>query len=234
MNKEHRGITLWHNVALVTFASVAIGMTWTVMNTGFSSSEVMKDTIEKAVISSENSLMVVGKMTGTGLAKLNQVTLTATPVTTSANGVVVTSQDNIEVTYQIVKDGSYTITQEDIYVGALYGKTYNSVSEAVAAAKESGLIRTNPLVDAEKPDQTTAFFYWIIDLDGDANLQKGEVASLVIVYADKDRPATGEHLKLIVEERQGVLLDIERNVPNISASILDFGGKVEGSRLSGD
>lgn len=227
-------MVFWHNAALITFASIAIGMTWTVMNTGFSSTEVMKDAIEKAIVDSANALQVVGKMTGAAKVELGQVTLTATPVTITTNGMLDVDPENIKLAYSIVKEGNYTITQEDIYSGALYGRTYNSVSSATAAAKEAGLITVNPLVDSEKPTETTAFWYWIIDLDGDEFLQKGEIANLVIVYADRDRPETGEHLEILMEERQGALLDIERDVPHVSTSILDFGGKVKESESSGN
>jgi len=209
-------------------------MTWTVMNTGFSSTEVMKDTIEKAIVDSANALQVIGKMTGAAKVDLGQVTLTATPVTITANGMLDVSAENIRLAYSILKEGNYTITQENIYVGALYDRTYNSVSSATAAAKESGLISINPLVDSEKPQETSAFMYWVIDLDGDRHLQNGEIANLVIVYADRDRPETAEHIELVMEEPQGVLLDIERDVPNISTSILDFGGTVKNAESSGD
>lgn len=222
-----RGLVFWHNAALITFGSVAIGMMWTVMGSGFSSSDVMKDVIEDAVVDSSEALQVVGKMTGRGIPDANQVTVTATPVTTTVNGIINTGTENIKVTYKIVKDGSYTITQENIYVGSLYGKTYNSVGEALDEAKRQGLIQVNPLVDSEKPDTTSAFFYWIIDGDSNKYLQNGEIATLVIVYSERDRPATGEYMKIEVHEPLGTLLSIERNVPNISSSILDFGGKVK-------
>lgn len=224
---HRRGLVFWHNAALITFGLVAIGIMWTVMSAGFSSSEVMKDVIEDAVVDSSEALQVVGKMTGRGIPDANQVTVTATPLTTTANGIINTGTENISVTYRIIKDGSYTITQENIYAGSLYGKTYNSVGEALEEAKKQGLIRINPLTDTEKPDTTSAFFYWIIDTDGNKYMQSGEIVNMVIVYSDRDRPATGEYMKIEVSEPLGTLLSLERNVPNVSSSILDFGGKVK-------
>ena len=225
--QNRAGLLFWHNAALVTFAAVAIGMTWTVMNSGFSSSEVMKDVIEDAVTDSANAFQVVGSMTGTAQVAANEVMVTATPITTTINGIVDLDTSNIKIAYKIIKDASYTVTQENIYAGTLYGTSYNSVGSAIKAAKEQGLISTNPLVDEQKPQETVAFLYWIINLDGDEYLQNGEIMNLVIIYSEKDRPSTGEYLQIQATEKQGILLDIQRTVPNISTSILDFGGKVK-------
>ncbi len=224
--KKHRGLTFWYNTALITFAAVAIGLTWTVMSSGFATSESVKNTVEKAV-ESANTLQIIGKMAGTAEVSNNKVTATATPVTATTNGFVDMSAEDVKVTYQLIKDGSYTITYDDIYVGSLYGESYNSLNSALVAAKEKGLIAINPQVDQQKPDTTTAFLYWVINQDFDQSVQNNEIASLVLVYADKDRPSTGEYLRIQVVEIDGVILDIERTVPDISSSILDFGGKVK-------
>jgi flagellin FlaB len=226
--KSRRGLAFWHNTALISFAMIAIGITWTVMNSGFSSSELVKDVIEDAVVHSSNGLQVVGKMTGAAKVMDNEVTVTATPVTSTSNGNVNMSIDNIKVSYKIIKDGNYTITYDDIYVGFLNDKTYNSLSEAMIAAKENGLIQVNPLTDGEKPDTTVAFMYWIINQDSDGRVQNNEIVSLVVVYAEKDRPSGGEYLSIQVIEKLGILLQLDRTVPNISSSILDMGGKIKG------
>jgi flagellin FlaB len=106
-------------------------------------------------------------------------------------------------------------------------KSYNSLNDAMIAAKENELIQVNPLLDSEKPDTTTAFMYWIINQDNDGRVQNNEIASLVVVYADKDRPSTAEYLSIKVIEKLGTLLELDRTVPNISSSILDFGGTVK-------
>lgn len=219
-------MTFWYNTALITFAAVAIGMTWTIMNSGFSSSDVMKDVVEDAAAHSANSLQIVGKMTGIANVQDDQVTVTATPITSTTNGNVNVSPEKTKVTYTIIKEGSHTITHNNIYVGMLDEESYNSLSDALDAAKKVGMIEVNPMIDGEKPQTTSAFVYWIINQNSDGIVQNNEIASLVIVYADKDRPATGEYMTIQVLEKRGVLLYIERNVPNISSSILDFGGKV--------
>lgn len=227
--RSRAGIVFWHNAALITFAAVAIGMTWTVMSTGFSSSEVVKETIEGAVDESTNSLQVIGRMTGTAQVEAEEVTITATPLTTLSQKSVDTEKENIRVSYSIIKEGAYTVTQEDVYAGALYGTSYNSIKSALEDAKMQGLIEINPLADSEKPQQTVAFLYWVISLHDDTRIQSGEIANLVMIYSENDRPATGEYLQIQIHDRSAVILDIQRTVPHVTTAVLDFGGKVKDS-----
>lgn len=220
-------MAFWHNAALASFALITISLTWTIMNAGFSSSEAVKDTLEKSVTKSSTALKVIGKMVGTAQVVENKITATATPLTITADSAVNLNSESLKVTYKVIKDSSHIITYDDIYSGALVGKSYNSVNEAMNAAKEKGLIKINPLTDTEKPDTTSAFFYWIINQDLDEYLQNNEIANLVLVYSDNDRPATSEYMKVQIFDKQGVILELERTIPSISSSILDLGGKVK-------
>ena len=223
---NHRGLTFWYNTALVTFAVVAMSITWSVMSSGFSSSEIMKEVVEEAVQDSANNLQVIGKVTGAADIQDATIKLTSTPLTATTTGLVDLRPQNIKVVYKIVKAGSYEISYEDIYSGMLEGK-FSSLKSALETAKEKGLIKTNPNVDSEKPDTTTAFLYFVINQDNDVLLGNDEIANLVVIYADKDRPTTGEFIRLQVEESEGLLLDMQRTIPNISGSVVDFGGKVK-------
>ncbi len=227
-SKKHRGLNFWYNTALITFAGIAIALTWTVMNSGLTTSEVVKATVEKSVKQSANNLQVIGKIAGIAEVTNNKVTATATPVTATTDGVVDMSTEEVMVSYTLIKDGSYKITYDNIYAGYIADESFNSLSQALVAAKERGLISVNPQVDQQKPDTTTAFLYWVINQNFDRAVQNNEIASLVVVYADKDRPSTGEYLQIQVLEHDGVILNIERTVPDISTSILDMGGKVKG------
>lgn len=221
-------MAFWHHAALATFALITISLTWTIMSAGFSSSEAVKDVLEKSVTKSSIALKVIGKMVGTAQVVENKITTTATPLAVTSETAVKLDPASLKVTYKVIKDASHVITQDNIYSGALIGKSYNSASEAIKAAKEQGLIKINPLTDTEKPDTTSAFFYWVINQDSDDSLQNNEIANLVIIYSDKDRPTTGEYMKVEVFDKQGVILELERTIPNISSSILDLGGKVKG------
>lgn len=223
---KHRGLTFWYNTALVTFAVVAMTITWTVMSSGFASSDKVKEVVEEAVQDSANNLQVIGKVTGAADIHDATIKITSTPLTATTTGLVDLRPQNIKVTYKIVKAGSYEISYDDIYVGMLEGK-FSSLKSALEAAKERGLIKTNPNADAEKPDTTIAFLYFVINQDNNVLLGNDEIANLVVIYADKDRPTTGEFIRLQVEESEGLLLDMQRTIPNISGTVVDFGGKVK-------
>lgn len=227
MSTRHRGLVFWHNAALASFAIIAISLTWTIMSAGFSSSEAVKDVLEKSVTKSSIALKVIGKMVGTAQVSDSRVTATSTPLSVTSSSDVNLNPNAVNVTYKIIKDASHMITYDNIYTGALIGKSYNSLNDAMSDAKKNGLIKINPLADGEKPDMTTAFFYWTINQNSDEYLQNNEIANLVIVYSDNDRPTTGEYMKVQVFDSQGVILELERTIPNVSSSILDLGGKIK-------
>jgi flagellin FlaB len=52
------------------------------------------------------------------------------------------------------------------------------------------------------------------------------LASLTIVYAGKDRPSTGESMFIQANVKEGYILKFERVIPNITNSIMNFGGKL--------
>jgi archaeal flagellin FlaB len=222
---NRRGLTFWYNTALVTFGVVALGITWSVMSSGFSSSDVMKEVVEEAVQDSANNLQVIGKITGSADVSDAKIKVTSTPITSTTTGLVDMRPQNIKVTYKIIKLGSHEISYDDIYSGMLNG-TASSLGDALIKAKEQGLISANPNMD-EKPDTTSAFLYWVIQQNDDVFLESNEIANLVVVYSDKDRPISSEFIKLQVEESEGMLLDIQRTIPTISGSVVDLGGKIK-------
>jgi flagellin FlaB len=223
---SHRGLTFWYNTALITFAAVALGITWSVMSSGFTSSDVMKEVVEEAVQDSANNLQVIGKVIGSADISDAKIKATSTPLTATTTGLVDLRTQNVKVIYKIVKAGSYEISYDNIYSGMLKGSA-SSLADALAKAKEQGLISINPNSDVEKPDTTSAFVYWVITQNDDVFLESNEIANLVVVYADKDRPTTGEFIKLQVEESEGMLLDMQRTIPTVSASVVDLGGKIK-------
>lgn len=223
---SHRGLTFWYNTALVTFGAVALGITWSVMSSGFSSSEVMKTVVEEAVQDSSNNLQVIGRVVGSADVQDTTIKATSTPLTTTTTGMVDLRTENIRVIYKIVKAGSYEISYDNIYSGVLEGDVF-SLADALQKAKEQGLIAINPNDEGPRPDTTSAFLYWTINQNNDHYIESNEIANLVVVYADKDRPATGEFIRLQMEESEGTLLDIQRTIPSMSGSVVDLGGKIK-------
>jgi flagellin FlaB len=222
---NHKGLTFWYNTALITFGVVALGITWSVMSSGFTSSDVMKEVVEEAVQDSANNLQVIGKITASADISDSKIKATSTPITATTTGLVDLRTQNVKVIYKIVKLGSYEISYDNIYTGMMKDSA-SSLSDALAKAKEQGLISANPNLD-EKPDTTSAFVYWVIDQNNDVFLENNEIANLVVVYSDKDRPTSGEFIKLQVEESEGMLLDIQRTIPTVSGTVVDLGGKIK-------
>src|SRR3970040_2150118 len=60
-------------------------------------------------------------------------------------------------------------------------------------------------------------------------IDNNELAVLAIVYADKDRPSSGEQLFIQANVPEGYVLEIDQHVPNISSEILNFGGIIHES-----
>ncbi len=223
MNVRHRGLAIWHNTAIVSFAVIAIAVTWTVINSGFVTSEVVKDVVGVSITDSEKRIQILGKITAGADVSNNQITVTATPIGTTT--IVDTSPKNMKIAYKIIKDGSHEITHNGIYSGALYRESFNSLNAALDAAKKEGLITANPL-NYEKPDTTVAFLYWVINQNFDQNIDENEIVNIVIVYSDSERPAANEYFKMEVIENGKILLEVEKSIPNITGSIIGFGGKV--------
>lgn len=222
---NHQGLAIWYNVALVTFAVVALSMTWTIMSTGFVASNTEKKVIEKTIEHVTASLKVVGKVTGTPNINDGKLKLTITPITTAATGSVDVSPDNIRIAYKIIKLGSHEITYDNIYAGILNGK-YSSAKDAIEKAYSIGLINVNPYDESQKPDRTTALLYWVVDQNNNSFLDENEIANLAIIYSEKDRPAATEFIKLEAIHGTDTLLSIERTIPNVSSTVVDLGGKI--------
>ncbi len=120
------------------------------------------------------------------------------------------------------------IKYENIYTGFLKEKSYNSLKDAAVDAKNTGLIEINPYVGEQKAKTTQAIFYWIINQNFDNYVDNDELAVLAIIYADMDRPSSGEQLFIQADVPAGYVLQIDQDVPNVSSETLDFGGIIGG------
>ena len=228
----HRGLALWYNVALVTFFVISVSVTATMIQSGTVTSDLTKDVVEEAMSEARHGLEIVGKVSGTADVANDEVITTATPITVATGGKVDVSELMFKLNYKLIKIQSHVISYDNIYVGALTGTSYNSVYDALEDAKSLGLIDINPYVDEEKPTTTSAFIYWVVNIEDDYFISQGELAVIAIVYADKDRPNSGEYLLVEGITPAGNVLSVERNIPNISNRVIDLGGKVSEEELN--
>ncbi|RDJ30943.1 MAG: hypothetical protein DWQ18_04980 [Crenarchaeota archaeon] len=224
---SHRAVGFWYNIALVSFMAIAVTLAATIMASGFSSSDATKEVLEEALDESRHGLQIVGKISARADVTNDKILVTGTPLTAASGGSVDVKQDYFKINYKLIKIDSHTITYDDINAGSLNEGSYNSMQTAVADAKANGLIDVNPYVDAEKPERTSAFIYWLVNFDNDGRIDVGELAILAIVYAEQDKPSTGEYLLVEGLVPEGSILFMERTVPNISDVVVDLGGKIK-------
>ena len=229
MKNCHRGLISLFGTTLTTFFIIAVMMIIIFVFIGFEVTDIQKQVVEKALDEVDEHFVIAGKMSAMADVSSNELLATATPVRTVSNGPVNVSPEILTISYKLVQIPNYIIKYENIYSGLLEEKSYNSLEEAAADAKNKGLIDINPYNDEQKPTTTNAFFYWIINQNFDNYVDNDELAVLAIVYADKDRPSTGEQLFIQADVPQGYVLKIDQDVPNISSETLNFGGIVGGS-----
>ncbi len=229
MKNCHRGLISLFGTTLTTFFIIAVMMIIIFVFIGFEVTDIQKQVVEKALDEVDEHFVIAGKMSAMADVSSNELLATATPVRTVSDGPVNVSPEILTISYKLVQIPNYIIKYENIYSGLLEEKSYNSLEEAAADAKNKGLIDINPYNDEQKPTTTNAFFYWIINQNFDNYVDNDELAVLAIVYADKDRPSTGEQLFIQADVPQGYVLKIDQDVPNISSETLNFGGIVGGS-----
>jgi len=229
MKNCHRGLISLFGTTLTTFFIIAVMMIIIFVFIGFEVTDIQKQVVEKALDEVDEHFVIAGKMSAMADVSSNELLATATPVRTVSDGPVNVSPEILTISYKLVQIPNYIIKYENIYSGLLEEKSYNSLEEAAADAKNKGLIDINPYNDEQKPTTTNAFFYWIINQNFDNYVDNDELAVLAIVYADKDRPSTGEQLFIQANVPQGYVLKIDQDVPNISSETLNFGGIVGGS-----
>ena len=226
MKKLHRAVFPMYNTGLAAFFGIAVILVIIFVNVGLSVNNTQKEVVDKAVDEIDERLIIAGKISAFADVSSYKILATATPVKTASDGAVNVDPQIMNVSYSLIKIDNYKISYNDIYVGNIQDKTYDSLMEAVEDAKKNGIIDKNPYIDNEKPSSTTAFIYWIINQNYDHYIDNDELAVLAIVYSDKDRPSSGEELFIQANVPAGYVLEINQHVPSISGRTLNFGGVI--------
>jgi flagellin FlaB len=226
MKNHHRGLVSAYTVGMALFFSIALVLVVIYSNIGFQVNITQKKVVEKAVDQVDDHFVISGKISAAADVSSNDLIATATPVKTVSDGPIHVDSKRMTVSYELVQIQNYIINYENIYGGSIPDMSYNSLRDAVADAKNRGIINVNPFVDEQKPDTTTAFVYWIVNQNFDNFVDNDELAVFAIVYADRDRPSSGEQLFIQANVPEGYVLRIEQDVPNISGDVLNFGGVV--------
>lgn len=227
LNGNHRGAISMISLGMVAFFGTAIILAFIIINAGFMVTDSEKQVVIKAMRQADQHLIISGKITGITNVQSGEITATSIPARTASGGPVTVNPQLVDVVFQLNKIKNNQVFYNDIYSKNLHQSSENSLVNALAEAKQHGIIDFNPNVDNRGPTNTTAFVYWIINQNFDQNIDSNEFASLAIVYAEKDRPSTGERLIIQADLEEGYILKMDREIPEISSSIINFGGKIK-------
>jgi len=228
MKSCHRGLISLFGIGMTLFFIIAVIMVIIFVNIGFEVNDAQKLVVEEAVDEVDERFVVAGKISAMADVSSGEIIATATPVRTVSDGSVNVDPQILTISYELIQIQNRIIKYENIYTGFLKEKSYNSLKDAAVDAKNTGLIEINPYVGEQKVKTTQAFFYWIINQNFDNYVDNDELAVLAIIYADMDRPSSGEQLFVQADVPAGYVLQIDQDVPNVSSETLDFGGIIGG------
>ncbi len=228
----HRGVIgVESAIVMIAFVIVAAALAFVVLNMGFSTTQKAKTTIISGLGEASSALEVAGKVIGSGDVTNGKLNVTAIPIKIASGGDSV----NLAPGTAAVKYLSNTISYDDIYEGTLTEATdgddddgngqWVSLELAVDDAADGGLYCDGDPFDAgdTMPTATCAFIYWSVNRNNNDILDQGEHAVLAIVYTDIDRPEALDVVRAEVLLPTGASLTVERQVPNITNTVVDLG-----------
>jgi flagellin FlaB len=225
----HRGIIgIESAIVLIAFVIVAAALAFVVLNMGFATTQKAKTTIISSLKEASSSLQISGKVTAIADVSAGLVNATAIPIKVTAGGATI-NLDNSTVS---IKYLSNTVEYDNILVATLVSNTYGNLSQAFQAAHDDvgiwqfpgPLLGFNP-VNATLNPNTAAIIYWTVSAQNPPNsiLEPGEHAVIAIAYNAADRPGGLDKVRAEVLLPSGATLTIERNIPNLTSTIVDLG-----------
>ena len=226
----HRGVIgVESAIVMIAFVIVAAALAFVVLNMGFSTTQKAKTTIISGLGEASSSMEIAGKVTGiqdpNGAANADYMIVMSIPVKLASGGDSV----NLANTTASIKYLSNTVEYDNIYTGALTTVTPVNVSEAWQHATTilPTDVTQNPVNDTAWSGSTQAIIYWTVG-SGNAILDAGEHAVVSIAFGDgssasDDRPQALDKLRAEILLPTGAPLTIERDVPNITTTVVDLG-----------
>ncbi|MEM2160766.1 MAG: archaellin/type IV pilin N-terminal domain-containing protein [Candidatus Nitrosotenuis sp.] len=228
--QSHRGVIgVESAIVMIAFVIVAAALAFVVLNMGFSTTQKAKTAIVSSLGEASSSMEIAGKVTGYGCTTsaggcgtTTKLNVTSVPIKVVSGGDSV----NLQNTTASIKYLSNSYQYDNIYVGPLTGNTYSSVSSAFTGAN-SELATTftstiHPISKAE-PSTTKAIIYWTVRSNSNAILDQGEHAVIAIAHGANERPVALDKVRIEVVIPSGAPLTVERNIPNITTSVVDLG-----------
>ncbi|MCH7966649.1 MAG: flagellin [Thaumarchaeota archaeon] len=228
---SHRGVIgVESAIVMIAFVIVAAALAFVVLNMGFATSQKAKTTIISSLNEASSSMMIAGKVIGSGDTSAGKLKMIAFPIKIATGGGTV----NLEANTAAVKYLSNSVDYDNIYVGTLAGGEYKSLTSAIAAAKANTDVANGEAftdidqdpIAGDTPTKTRAFIYFTQESTSNDILEQGETAVLAIVYSatsPDERPSSLDTLRTEIIVPTGASLTIERQVPTITTTIVDLG-----------
>ena len=225
----HRGIIgVESAIVMIAFVIVAAALAFVVLNMGFATTQKAKTTIISGLSEASSSLEISGKVMAISCSTCNQVSpplnVTAVPLKIVSGGDSV----NLDPAVTSVKYLSKTVEYDNIYAGTLNTTTYVNITTAVRDASNAAggfrYLTSDPINGNAQLGNTVAFIFWSTSsTPQNSILDEGEHATLVISYNNGDKPQALDKIRAEISLPTGAALTMERNVPNISYTIVDLG-----------
>ncbi len=219
----HRGVIgIESAIVLIAFVIVAAALAFVVLNMGFATTQKAKTSITSALIEAGSSMQISGKVIGASGGG-SPMTAVMIPVKLTSGGDSVDLAETFS-TISYLGDGTE-------YDNVLRANCVLTVAEnpdpdtAWTAAIASGCIGVgeNP-ISAGPIGATTAIVYFpVMRAPFNTILEQGEHAVISMGWIVADQPANLEKIKIELTAAKGATLTVERDVPNITSTIIDLG-----------
>ena len=223
----HRGIIgVESAIVLIAFVIVAAALAFVVLNMGFATTQKAKTTIISSLKEASSALEISGKVTAIANVPAGLVNATSIPIKVTSGGATI-NLDNSTVS---IKYLSNSVEYDNILAATMTGRTYGNLSQAFEDAKDNTFqgiwqVTQNPVNDTASNAVTSAIIYWAVSSQSPPNtiLEPGEHAVIGIAYNANDRPAGLDKIRAEILLPSGATLTIERNIPNLTNTIVDLG-----------
>jgi archaeal flagellin FlaB len=232
--QSHRGVIgVESAIVMIAFVIVAAALAFVVLNMGFSTTQKAKTTISAGLGEASSSLEVSGKVTGVGCtssasdttcATTPKLNVTSIPIKVASGGESI----NLASDTASIKYLSNTVQYDNIYAGPISSAEYSSTTAAFTqATAETGsafdAFNNRHPVTGAVPTATKAIVYWSVQSNTNAILDQGEHAVVAVAYSSADRPSALDKVRVEIVVPTGAPLTVERQVPNITNSVVDLG-----------
>ena len=219
-------------IVLIAFVIVAAALAFVVLNMGFATTQKAKTSIIASLGQASSSLAISGKVIGIANVTDGLVNATTIPIRITGGG----DSINLDNATASLKYLSNNIEYDNILTATIFNRTFANVSLAFQHVARHGDLKglteieigvnggyvENP-INSTLAGDTFAIIYWTVQQNTNSILETGEHVVIAIGYQEEDRPTSLDKVRAELLIAKGATLTIERNVPNITNLIVDFG-----------